>query len=169
MMIVSKLITASVGNCWSLQNGLHILLSSELSLRHSGVDSGRRALRGHLCETGMAKWRWRESRMSDPFCKAQQFPTDAAITLVLLMLLFGRDSCVPFELYLIPRNVFNYNSIPGRSYVMVTLKWTIQFAHSESWLNELIHIQTKWIQDSPANSDISYNTFMVMWKPKILY
>ena len=32
-------------------------------------------------ETGMSKRRWRESRMCDPFCKAQQFPTDAAISL----------------------------------------------------------------------------------------
>ena len=38
------------------------------------------------------------------------------------MLLFTWNSCITFELYLIPCNVFNYNSIPGRPYVMVTLK-----------------------------------------------
>ena len=32
-------------------------------------------------ETGMAKRRWRESRMCDPFRKALQFPTEAEITL----------------------------------------------------------------------------------------
>ena len=30
------MIVASVGNCWALQNGSHILLSSELSRCHSG-------------------------------------------------------------------------------------------------------------------------------------
>ena len=52
-----KLIAASVGNCWALQNGSHILLSSESSRRHSGVASGRRVPTGRRHETGMAKRR----------------------------------------------------------------------------------------------------------------
>ena len=50
--ILIKATAALVGNCWALQNGSHILLSSELSCHHSGLDATR-----HRRKTGMAKWR----------------------------------------------------------------------------------------------------------------
>ena len=72
----NKVITALVGNCRALQNGSHILLSLH---RHFAIPVSRRCL-----VASRPEWRQdnsEDSRMCDPFCKAQQFPTDAAISL----------------------------------------------------------------------------------------
>ena len=51
-----KLMAASVGNCWALQNESHILLSLELSRHHSGLDSSEaRRSRNRNGQTAMKR------------------------------------------------------------------------------------------------------------------
>ena len=80
-----KVITASVGNCWALQNGSLILLSPH---RRLAIPVSWRCPLGARLPESTPEWRRdnsEDSRMCDPFCKAQQFPTDAAISLNKLL------------------------------------------------------------------------------------
>ena len=73
-----KVIAASVGIWWALQNGSHILLSHH---RRLAIPVSQRRLA--LLES-RPKWRRdksEDSRMCDLFCEAQQFPTEPAISL----------------------------------------------------------------------------------------
>ena len=81
-VLQSKVIAASVGNCWALQNGSRILLSLH---RRLAIPVLRRRPLGARLPESRPEWRrdnFEDSRMCDPFCKAQQFPTDAAISLL---------------------------------------------------------------------------------------
>ena len=79
-----KVIAASVGNCWALQNGSLILLSLH---HHLAIPVSRRRPLGARLPESTPEWRRdnsEASRMCDPFCKAQQFPMDAAISLMTI-------------------------------------------------------------------------------------